>query len=592
MSQADGQTTLKGLFATSAFIVPSFQRAYAWQAEPHLNDFLNDLRTHPAQGEKRYFFGTILLTKASDISSRLLNGYAVVDGQQRLTTTTIFMSLALEKLRDDRPRPELDEFYELFVRTRAGRRKFRTIVEDDPFFERLILRNGALGSCDTPSQRRLLSATQYIGKFLDGLSREEVERLLTTLAESQMLVHAVETNSEATQIFELQNDRGKRLTNLEALKSYLMHSLYLHAVGDTEADLNVVQQNFAAIYRNAENLETKYDAPEEDQLLSYHCVAFLPWITLEDGTEGWSRPKQLVRRLLAGEDKGVRSDWIKRFSSQLRDTFSSTVQILDARDSCEPLGDFTALGRTAIFWPLLLKCWQLDLDAGHSNFERAVRTMERFAFRATVAQRRADAGESYLRKWANEFTGDFSTLIDAVNRMNEWWSIPELFEFNLRVEDFYARERTATYLLWRYENYLRGQPGRQFPRLGWRTIVDPANAAVRYAKDHIEPKDEKNPVLSRLVKWDPDSDETPRLFADLYLHRLGNLVLDTVSAGAAKGNRDFTGRIEHYRASGLISQSEIVNRFATPDSDGKLKWDEAAIRRRQAALVEFALKQM
>jgi len=82
MSQAGGHTTLKGLFATSAFIVPSFQRAYAWKPEPHLNDFINDLRSHPAEGEKRYFFGTILLTKASDLSSRLLNGYAVVDGQQ------------------------------------------------------------------------------------------------------------------------------------------------------------------------------------------------------------------------------------------------------------------------------------------------------------------------------------------------------------------------------------------------------------------------------------------------------------------------------------------------------------------------------
>jgi hypothetical protein len=538
MSQAGGHTTLKGLFATSAFIVPSFQRAYAWKPEPHLNDFINDLRSHPAEGEKRYFFGTILLTKASDLSSRLLNGYAVVDGQQRLTTTTIFMSVALAKLRDARQNPELDEFYELFVKTRAERRKFRTIVEDDAFFERLIMGNGIpLGSCDTPSQRRLLSAKQYIGKRLDELSREEVERLLTTLAESQILVHAVDTNSEATQIFELQNDRGERLTNLEALKSYLMHSLYLHAGGDTEADLNVVQQNFAAIYRNAEILETKYDPPNEDQLLSYHCVAFLPWITLEDGADGWSRPKQVVRRLLAGEDKGVRSGWIKRFSSQLRDTFSSAVQILDARDSCEPLGDFTALGRAAIFWPLLLKCWQFDPDAEHSNFERAVRAIEHFAFRLTVAARRADTGESYLRNLAKDFTGNFSTLIEAVNSMNEWWSIPELFEFNLRVPNFYARERTATYLLWRYENYLRSQPGRQFPRLGWRTIVDPANAAVRYAKDHIEPQDAKNPVLSRLVKWDPDSDEAPRPFADLYLHRLGNLVLDTVAAGAASTSR-------------------------------------------------------
>ena len=79
---------------------------------------------------------------------------------------------------------------------------------------------------------------------------------------------------EATQIFELQNDRGKRLTDLEALKSFLMHGIYLHAGSNAESDLNILQTNFAAIYRAAEKMEAFYDSRHEDELLSDHCIAF------------------------------------------------------------------------------------------------------------------------------------------------------------------------------------------------------------------------------------------------------------------------------------------------------------------------------
>ena len=41
-----------------------------------------------------------------------------------------------------------------------------------------------------------------------------------------------------------------------------------------------------------------YEFRHEDELLSDHRIAFERWITLEDESEGWQKPKQLVRRLL------------------------------------------------------------------------------------------------------------------------------------------------------------------------------------------------------------------------------------------------------------------------------------------------------
>jgi hypothetical protein len=120
--------------------------------------------------------------------------------------------------------------------------------------------------------------------------------------------------------------------------------------------------------------------------------------------------------------------------------------------------------------------------------------------------------------------------------------------------------------------------------------VAPATTAERFEKDHIEAKDETNPKLAELVTWDPNNrDELPRPFGEVFLHRLGNLVLDCVSPGASKGSSGFEARIPHYSGkTSLLSQQELVHRFASKRSDGSLLWDQAAIRSRHKALVEFA----
>jgi Protein of unknown function (DUF1524) len=391
---------------------------------------------------------------------------------------------------------------------------------------------------------------------------------------------------EATQIFELQNDRGIPLTNLDALKSFLMYGLYLHAGQSIATDLPIVQQDFSVIYQAAEKMEGLYDKRSEDQLLVDHCIAFEERRTIND-SDGWYQPKQLIRQLLDEIPAEKKSVWIKSFSNRLRNSFECAWHIMDARDRelSIPLGELTALGRTAGFWPLLLKCWKLDMKPGRPDFDRVVRKMESYAFRSTLGGKRADKGIAAPRLRANAFLGNFEELTSVLDNMRKDAGILEHFGSNLNSEHFFEWwGDKGTYLLWRYENYLRTQTGKQMPRLSWQTLVLPTSTAVKYARDHIEPKKPANPNLASLVKWDPtDKGERERPFADVCLNRLGNLVLDTVAAGAAKGSGDFASRIPHYRGSGLLSQGEIVDHFAKTDSSGNLAWNTAAIRERQEA---------
>ena len=78
----------------TSFFIPPFQRSYAW-GKPEIERYFDDIsriiksELNPKSLEKlEHFFGTIVIKKES-------NGFAdksiVVDGQQRLTTTLLFL---------------------------------------------------------------------------------------------------------------------------------------------------------------------------------------------------------------------------------------------------------------------------------------------------------------------------------------------------------------------------------------------------------------------------------------------------------------------------------------------------------------------
>lgn len=127
-------------------------------------------------------------------------------------------------------------------------------------------------------------------------------------------------------------------------------------------------------------------------------------------------------------------------------------------------------------------------------------------------------------------------------------------------------------------------------------LVAPRPVVLRRGRDAAAKplgprRDVAGPVISQLVQWDVD-DPTLRPFSETCLHRLGNLVLDTYSLGGSRSDRPFAERIPLYQSSGLRSQREIVERFASKAQNGNLCWDVAATRERQSKLVEFARNQI
>src|SRR4028118_171663 len=232
----NGQKAISDLFESRRiFNIPKYQRAYAWEMK-QLRDFISDLDNQTLG--KDYFFGTILLqVRESEGHFKIID---IVDGQQRLTTLTIFMRLLLDKL--EASGDDVSILRETYVQYR-NEYKLRVLEYDQDFFRKCILEDcdNAESLIGTPSQRRLLQAKKFFVKELEKRSVENLREIREKIENAKVLTYAVLNNAEATLIFETTNDRGKPLTSLERIKSFLMYKVYL-AADTPESYLRTLQE--------------------------------------------------------------------------------------------------------------------------------------------------------------------------------------------------------------------------------------------------------------------------------------------------------------------------------------------------------------
>ena len=94
------------LFADSGyFLVPEYQRAYAWEKK-QITDFFKDIEEYSRTNTKtKYLFGQIIINKTEETTKDSSGDDTtviikrIVDGQQRLATLTIAMCILRDKIK-------------------------------------------------------------------------------------------------------------------------------------------------------------------------------------------------------------------------------------------------------------------------------------------------------------------------------------------------------------------------------------------------------------------------------------------------------------------------------------------------------------
>lgn len=220
-----------GILKKNQLTVPPHQREYAWTKDK-VEQLIDDL-TEAKETNKDHFLGTVV-TIEEDGGTEL----KIVDGQQRLTTTTILVSAIRNFLKKDSTANLIVEAIETEFLTIIDRRARERIprltlnIDDNDFFKSLISSNGNFSTL-SPSREShdlLLEAAKTCEKW--------VQRVASTHAESDVanrlndwleyienrataVLLSVSDGSRAFKMFETLNDRGLRTSQADLVKSYL-----------------------------------------------------------------------------------------------------------------------------------------------------------------------------------------------------------------------------------------------------------------------------------------------------------------------------------------------------------------------------------
>ncbi len=554
----NGNLKLQDLFnGDRIFNIPKYQRAYSW-IEENLEVFFDDLKNQ--RGEKSYFLGTLLFHQRNNEGE--YEFLDIVDGQQRLTTIIIFMKELLVKLQDQNSKKISKKTHARYIFDGYSY-KLELENEDSSYLHDYILGTKSTSGIkiETDSQHNLLYAKEYFQVKLSKLKLIDLERFFDVLINSDVILYVVNNISDATQIFELLNDRGRKLTKLEGIKSFLMYRIGCLNLKNIEQPINDIQDSFSHIYRIIEASEL-----DEDDVLRYHTIAFE-----KSKTDDYDKSSKYIKdKINVFFEKGIEDIQIKNemmtYVYNLKNSFNLCKEIDDNEYKYDDLNKLFMIGRVYPFYPLLIHLKQTQ----PKKLKIFISDLIKFTFRAALVGLRNDNEGFYRYIRTGE---DYSDLFKWIVNDN-WWNINSRVEEVIEYNNYYEWLSTniVRYILFSYENHLR--KGKGYPLL----TVDDYFSTKKREKLSIEHITAQKSSISF-------SDS----FKENYLHSIGNLVIDTTSSNSRKEKKEVKEKLKEYRGAPLMSQNKI--------NDYKIKWNDLKavkgfIRQRDNTIKKFIREEL
>jgi hypothetical protein len=233
---------IRSLFQANFYQVPRFQRPYSWDRE-NVEDFWNDAIVN---GESGYFIGSMVLYGVSGSEE-----VHVVDGQQRLTTITIFLS-ALREAMKDAGEMDLSHGIQTIIQRRDFKNNLRYVLMTEssyPYFQEYIqkLDPPEVEIAPSDEEKGLASAFQFAGQRLQRLVEEaaatkaspkakrqavraRLERIRDLILALDVVVIQLDQEDDAYIVFETLNTRGKDLEPRDLIKNHLTRLLPANSV--------------------------------------------------------------------------------------------------------------------------------------------------------------------------------------------------------------------------------------------------------------------------------------------------------------------------------------------------------------------------
>lgn len=572
-------TNIKTFFEGSKqYAIPVYQRAYSWE-EKQWDEFLEDLK-EVTKSDNHYFFGNVLLEKSNNEVSD------IIDGQQRVTTIIIFARALCnelqnraktETLKSNMSNKEFIQYIQEDYLINRNKPKLEAVEYDRDYFRDFIIKgDSAKHEPQTPSQERIKNAKEFFEKKLKDTKNFSTDNLLAifeAMEKAELIQITFKEKKDSVLMFELQNNRGKNLTNMEKLKSYLAYQIYTYCGEEAENKLDDITKVFENIYRLLRDIET-----DEDSILNYFNISKSNFGFTYRENDNTKNYKMELKNIKMPKEKIA---WIDEYVKELKNAF---VDFKEFEKSQSIYGIYLRHLDVKPIYPLVIKAYRLFRD-DKETLEQVFKALEIIAFRHKLTKRGAD-----LASRLNSVIKDFDSISNLVNGLKkvcgeeEWyWGNNEIINNSLVIayrnyeKDQDKKKSALPYLLMRYENALRSKDAKTS---GYKfTLEDIESLQIEHIAPQTETIDKSGKrKASGYCNYDKEFDE-------LYINCIGNLLLIAGSHNASIGNEPFNKKLESYETSPLAQHREVKNFVVN-----KGMWDKDAIDKRHEVLENFVLE--
>jgi len=489
-----------------AFSIPAYQRPYAWTKE-QASELLTDLLSFLGDGSESvtdanpYFLGSIVLIKSEDAPEA-----DVVDGQQRLTTITILLSI-LRSLLSQESAPEVTKFifqkgnkfegtddrYRLKLRQR-DEDFFRKYIQDGQGLDALL---GLDTSQLTDSQRNIQTNSRYFLEELRQTSEQRLEQFVHYLMTRCFLVVVSTPDLDsAYRIFSILNTRGLDLSLTDLLKSEIIGAIatskqekYTRIWEDEEEDLG--RETFQELFSHIRMISRKAKLRE----------------TALNEFRKYIQPQKEPQKFI--------DEVLKPYSDALEVIKTANYQSDKESDSINSL--FRWLNQIDNFdWipPAILYLSKNSQDP--VSLKRFLTDLERLA-----------AGLMILRADINERIERYAKLLSTIEEGLDLYAPGSPLQLTAKEVDRIVKTLDGDLYLFKRI--------RQYVLLRLDSALAQGEASYDYSVITVEHVLPQNPSEgSTWLKWFPIEEERIQ-----YVHRIGNLALLSRKKNAEAQNYDF-----------------------------------------------------
>ncbi len=208
----------------SQFVIPVYQRNYTWSPEGQTARFMNDVEDLLEKRADSHFLG-ILIYLESEISA-MYKEIQIVDGQQRLTTSFIFLlclKRAAQELNEKDTFGMIDDYY-LYNRhaVKDARLRLKPAVSDDDVYAKLVY-GSYRDLTRSEKEAGVYRNYDYIyRRIMEFRKKHSLLEILDCLSRIDILVFPLSESDNAQQIFESINSTGAPLTSADLIRNYIL----------------------------------------------------------------------------------------------------------------------------------------------------------------------------------------------------------------------------------------------------------------------------------------------------------------------------------------------------------------------------------